>query len=93
VNCVWNAATLAEQRTLVEDLVDSVCIYPDQITVQVAGAPPLSWSWTRLDWRRVANLMGLDRATFWSDAVSEPRPARFALFLASADRRFGRADA
>jgi hypothetical protein len=37
---IWNAATLAEQRTLVEDLVDSVCIYPDQITVQVAGAPP-----------------------------------------------------
>jgi site-specific DNA recombinase len=37
---LWNAASLAEQRTLVEDLVDSVCIYPDQITVQVAGAPP-----------------------------------------------------
>jgi DNA invertase Pin-like site-specific DNA recombinase len=37
---LWNAASPAEQRTLVEDLVDSVCIYPDQITVQVAGAPP-----------------------------------------------------
>lgn len=37
---IWKAATLAEQRTLVEDLVDSVCIFPDQITVQVAGAPP-----------------------------------------------------
>ena len=25
---------------LVKDLVDSVCIYPDRLTVQVAGAPP-----------------------------------------------------
>jgi len=37
---VWNAATLAERQTLVEDLLDSVCFYPDRITVQVAGAPP-----------------------------------------------------
>ena len=37
---LWEAATDAERRTLVEDLVDSVCIYPDRITVQIAGAPP-----------------------------------------------------
>jgi site-specific DNA recombinase len=37
---LWNAASPTERRTLVEDLVDSVYIYPDQITVQVAGAPP-----------------------------------------------------
>jgi len=40
VERLWNAASPAEQRTLIEDLIDSVCIYPDQITVQVAGAPP-----------------------------------------------------
>jgi site-specific DNA recombinase len=40
VDQIWNAATSDERRTLVEDLVDSVCIYPDQLTVQVAGAPP-----------------------------------------------------
>jgi hypothetical protein len=38
---MWSAATVPEQRTLVEDLVDSVYIYPDQLTVQVAGAPPI----------------------------------------------------
>lgn len=38
---LWNAASPTEQRTLVEDLVHSVCIYPDQITVQMAGAQPL----------------------------------------------------
>jgi hypothetical protein len=37
---LWRAASVTEQRTLVEDLVDSVFIYSDQITVQVAGAPP-----------------------------------------------------
>jgi hypothetical protein len=37
---LWRSASAAEQRTLVEDLVDSVFIYPDQIAVQVAGAPP-----------------------------------------------------
>jgi hypothetical protein len=40
VDRLWDAATHAERRTLVEDLVDSVFMYPDQITVQVAGAPP-----------------------------------------------------
>ena len=37
---LWEAASPSEQRTLVEDLVDSVRIYPDRITVEVAGAPP-----------------------------------------------------
>jgi site-specific DNA recombinase len=39
---IWLAASLEERRTLVEDLVDSVFVYPDQITVQVAGAPPFT---------------------------------------------------
>jgi hypothetical protein len=36
---IWKAATPSEQRTLVEDPVDSFWNYPDQITVQLAGAP------------------------------------------------------
>ena len=40
VERIWGAATASERRTLVDDLVDAVCIYPDRITVQVAGAPP-----------------------------------------------------
>jgi site-specific DNA recombinase len=39
---VWEVATIPERRTLVEDLVDSVCLYSDRITVQVAGAPPFT---------------------------------------------------
>ena len=38
---IWEHATEVERRTLVEDLVDSVHIYPDHLTVQVAGAPPI----------------------------------------------------
>jgi hypothetical protein len=40
VQRIWNAATDTERWSLVKDLVDSVCIYPDHLTVQVAGAPP-----------------------------------------------------
>jgi hypothetical protein len=38
---ILKEATPEERRILVEDLVDSVYIYPDQLTVQVAGAPPI----------------------------------------------------
>ncbi len=40
-DAIWERATETERRTLVEDLVDSVHIYPDHLTVQVAGAPPI----------------------------------------------------
>lgn len=37
---IWQAATPSEQRTLVDDLVDSIFLYAGGITVQAAGAPP-----------------------------------------------------
>jgi len=40
-DAIWAHATAAEQRTLVDDLVDAVRIFPDRLTVQVAGAPPI----------------------------------------------------
>jgi len=36
----WEEASPAERRILIDDLVDSVNIFPDRLTVQVAGAPP-----------------------------------------------------
>jgi hypothetical protein len=39
---IWETATEREQWVLVKDLVDSVCMYPDRLTVQVAGAPPVT---------------------------------------------------
>jgi site-specific DNA recombinase len=41
VDQLWSEATEAEKKTLVQDLVDSICIYPDQLTVQVVGAPEI----------------------------------------------------
>jgi site-specific DNA recombinase len=41
VRRIWDNATPTERWTLVKDLIDSVCIYPDRLTVQVAGAPPI----------------------------------------------------
>ena len=38
---IWSAATDAEKRVLIEDLVDAVTIFPDHLEVHVAGAPTL----------------------------------------------------
>ena len=38
---LWEKASATERRVLVEDLIDSVSFYPDRLTVQVAGAPPI----------------------------------------------------
>ena len=38
---LWDAATEVELRTLTNDLLDSVNFYPDAMTVQVVGAPPI----------------------------------------------------
>ena len=39
LEALWDEATEAERRVLVEELIESICIYPDQLTVQVVGAP------------------------------------------------------
>ena len=63
---IWEEATSEEKRTLVEDLLDSICIYPDQITVQVAGAPPivvtLAEAGLRLGTRPMVSKAGLEPA-------------------------------
>ncbi len=41
IDALWEAATSAEKRVLVEDLIDAVLIHPDRLVVQVSGAPPL----------------------------------------------------
>jgi hypothetical protein len=37
---IWQADTPSEQGTLVDDLVDSICLYADGITFLAVGAPP-----------------------------------------------------
>ena len=41
LEAVWQEGTAAERRVLVEELIDSVVIFPDHLQVQVNGAPPL----------------------------------------------------
>jgi hypothetical protein len=38
---VWDEATADERRTIIEDLLDSVLFYPDELMVQTLGAPPI----------------------------------------------------
>ena len=39
---LWDAATDKELRILVGELLDAIYIYPDQLAVQVVGAPPIT---------------------------------------------------
>jgi Recombinase zinc beta ribbon domain/Recombinase len=39
---VWSAASDAERRVLVEELVDAVTVFPDHLEVTVGGAPPIN---------------------------------------------------
>ncbi len=38
---IWDHASTAERRVIVEELIESVTIYADRLEVNVAGAPPL----------------------------------------------------
>jgi site-specific DNA recombinase len=42
IEAVWNAATTAERRVLVHELVEEVALFPDHLEVAVAGAPRLN---------------------------------------------------
>lgn len=42
IDQLWQAATDAERRTLIEELVQHVAIFPDHLEVTVAGAPRLN---------------------------------------------------
>ena len=41
IGALWDEATPGEKQTLVNDLIDSINFYPDQLTVQVVGAPAI----------------------------------------------------
>jgi DNA invertase Pin-like site-specific DNA recombinase len=63
---LWDAATEPELRTLTNDLLDSVNIYPEELTVQVVGAPPI-----RVTYDEVGLRVG--SRTVVSEAVSGSR--------------------
>ncbi|MGC1237909.1 MAG: recombinase family protein [Acidimicrobiales bacterium] len=41
IDAFWTEATKSERKVLVQDLIDEVRIYPDSISVKVAGSPPI----------------------------------------------------
>ena len=41
LDAVWDNASQAERRVLVEELIEAVMIHADRLEVTVAGAPPL----------------------------------------------------
>lgn len=39
---VWQAATEEERRVIVDELVETVAVFPDHLEVTIAGAPRLN---------------------------------------------------
>ena len=42
IEAVWGAANDGERRVLIEELIDSVTVFPDHLEIRVGGAPPLN---------------------------------------------------
>ena len=42
IETVSGAANESERRVLIEELIDSVTVFPDHLEVTVGGAPPLN---------------------------------------------------
>jgi hypothetical protein len=38
---LWDSASTDERQILINNLIESINIYPDQVTVQVVGAPAI----------------------------------------------------
>ncbi|MGB6057196.1 MAG: recombinase family protein [Microthrixaceae bacterium] len=51
IHAVWDEATERERKTLIEDLVDAVYVYPDHLRVVACGAPPLKVDLTEVGLR------------------------------------------
>ena len=42
VHRLWEAASETEKRTLINELIEAVIVYPDRLQVAINGAPPLT---------------------------------------------------
>ena len=61
IHRIWDNATATERWTLVKDLVDSIFIYPDRLTVQVAAAPHFIVALDEVGLKRVIGFQWGDR--------------------------------
>ena len=65
----WREATDMEKRVLAEGLVEEVAMFPDHLTVTVAGAPRLNVTLAEV------GLMGLQNLS-WERGDSNPNRSR-----------------
>lgn len=48
VETMWGAANDGERRVLIEELIDSITVFPDHLEVTVGGAPPLNFLYSEV---------------------------------------------
>jgi site-specific DNA recombinase len=56
IEAVWGAANDGERRVLIEELIDSVTVFPDHLEVRVGGAPPLNVLYSEVGLKESENL-------------------------------------
>jgi hypothetical protein len=56
VEAVWGAANDGERRVLIEQLIDSVTVFPDHLEVRVGGAPPLNVLYSEVGMKESENV-------------------------------------
>ncbi len=64
VERIWTNATASERRTLVEELLEGVDIYPDHLVVRISGVPPLNVDLSEVGLgKRQSNFVGVGGGT------------------------------
>ena len=60
---VWDAATDRERRVLVEELIESVALFPDHLEVTISGVPKLNVTLQEVGLRETLSSRGVGGAT------------------------------
>jgi hypothetical protein len=62
VEAVWSVADDVERRILIEELIESVAVFPDHLEVKVSGAPPLNVHYGEVG-LKVPEIVGVEGGT------------------------------
>ena len=56
IETVWGAAGESERRALIEELIDSVTVFPDHLEATVGGPPPLNVLYSEVGLKELQNV-------------------------------------
>ena len=72
---IWSEATEAEQRVLVQEMLEGIWIYPDHLEVKVAGTPKLNVTLDEVGLKPALPTRGVGERTRTSTGLCPTRPS------------------